>query len=150
MFCDRLSSQLASQEEKKQGKKQEQLVGDRLPRLLAGDVFYTSVVEHQKAAEEEAVALETHRQERDERANLMKVWKEDNAKWLERNEAHRQVYKEELTQWEAEQTKAKMEKWCPMWVKPKLGKLKTPLPKPMIIHVDEEAEETKSEDSEDT
>jgi hypothetical protein len=27
MFCDRLSSQLASQEEKKQGKKHEQLVG---------------------------------------------------------------------------------------------------------------------------
>ncbi|KAG1792386.1 uncharacterized protein BJ212DRAFT_1293252, partial [Suillus subaureus] len=65
MFCNRLSSQLALQEEKKQGKKQEQLVGNGLPRLLTGDAFYTSVVKHQKAAEEEAVALETHWQERD-------------------------------------------------------------------------------------
>jgi len=67
MFCDRLLSQLASlQEEKKQGKKCEQLVGDRLPRLLTGDAFYTSIIEHQKAAEVEAAALETCWQERDE------------------------------------------------------------------------------------
>jgi hypothetical protein len=122
-----------------------------LPMLLTGDAFYTSVIEHQKAAEVEAAALETHWQERDERANLMKVWKEDDAKWLERNKAWRQVYKEELAQWEAEQMKGKAEKWHPTWVKPKLGKLKAPLPKPTIVHVDEEAEETKSdgEDGED-
>jgi len=95
------------------------------------------------------VALETRRQERDERANLMKAWKEDDTKRLERNEARRQVYKEELTQWEAERTKAKAEKRRLMWVKPKLGKLETPLPKPTIAHVDEEAEETESDGGED-
>ncbi|KAG1730737.1 hypothetical protein EDB19DRAFT_1601382, partial [Suillus lakei] len=98
--------------------------------LLTGDAFYTSVVEHQKAAEEEAAALETCRQERDEQVNLMKIWKEDDMKRLERNEACRKAYKEELTQWEAERAKAKVEKRCPMWIKPKLGKLEAPLPKP--------------------
>jgi hypothetical protein len=95
--------------------------------------FYTSVIEHQKAAEVEAAALKTRRQERDEQANLMKVWKEDDAKRLERNEARRQVYKEELAQWEAERMRAKAEKQCPTWVKPKLGKLEAPLPKPTIV-----------------
>ncbi|KAG0703207.1 hypothetical protein DFH29DRAFT_874609 [Suillus ampliporus] len=85
----------------------------------------------QKAAEEEAVALETRWQERDERAC-------------------RKAYKEELTQWEAEWAKAKVEKWRQMWIKPKLGKLEALLPKPTIVHVDEEAaEESESDDGED-
>jgi hypothetical protein len=81
----------------------------------------------------------------------MKVWKEDDAKQLERNKARRQVYKEELARWEAEQMKAKAEKWHPTWVKPKLGKLEASLPKLTIVHLDKEAEETESdgEDGED-
>ncbi|KAG1849460.1 hypothetical protein DFJ58DRAFT_662402, partial [Suillus subalutaceus] len=56
MFSDRMSSQLAVQKEKRKGKKQEQLVGDGLRRLLTGDEFYNSVVEHHEAADAEAVA----------------------------------------------------------------------------------------------
>ena len=45
------------------------------------------VVEHNRAADAGAAAREIHRQERDEQANLMKAWKDDDAKRIERNEA---------------------------------------------------------------
>ncbi|KAG2738869.1 hypothetical protein P692DRAFT_201672883, partial [Suillus brevipes Sb2] len=50
MYCKTLSSQLAAQEEKKLARKWEKLVGDGLPRLLTGDEFYRSVVDHNNAA----------------------------------------------------------------------------------------------------
>ncbi|KAG1764280.1 hypothetical protein EV702DRAFT_982110 [Suillus placidus] len=102
MYCKTLSSQLAAQEEKKLVRKREKLVGDGLPRLLTGDKFYCSVVDHNNAADAEVTARESHQQERDERASLMKAWKEEDAKRLERNEVCRQEYKEELRQWEEE------------------------------------------------
>ncbi|KAF8832973.1 hypothetical protein BDN67DRAFT_861419, partial [Paxillus ammoniavirescens] len=48
MYCDRLSEQLAAQEESQKKRKKGQLNGDGLPRLLASDKFYNRVVEHQK------------------------------------------------------------------------------------------------------
>ncbi|KAG1736634.1 uncharacterized protein EDB91DRAFT_1055524 [Suillus paluster] len=110
MYCKTLLSQLAAQEEKKLARKREKLVGDRLPRLLTGDKFYRSVVDHNNAADAEVAARESHQQERDERASLMKAWKEEDAKRLERNEVRRQEYKEELRQWEEERAKAKLER----------------------------------------
>lgn len=57
MFCDRLSSQLAAQDEKKKKtKKDGQLIGDGLSRLLMSNEFHHHVVEHQRVAEEEEVA----------------------------------------------------------------------------------------------
>ncbi|KAG1887390.1 hypothetical protein F4604DRAFT_1571342 [Suillus subluteus] len=152
MFCDRMSSQLAAREEKRKGKKREQLVGDGLPRLLTGDEFYNSVVEHHKAADVEAAAQENCRQERGEHASLMKVWKEEDGKWLEWNEVRRQAYKDEVRQWEAEQERAKLERRWMTWAKPKLGKLEAPLPKPTLAQVGgEEADEYEpsDEDSEE-
>ena len=58
MFCDRLSSQLAAQEEKKNSRKSGQLIDNGLPRLLTGDEFHSHVVEHQRAAEEEEAGHE--------------------------------------------------------------------------------------------
>ncbi|KAG1775880.1 hypothetical protein EV702DRAFT_941050, partial [Suillus placidus] len=51
MYCKTLLSQLAAQEEKKLARKWEKLVGDGLPRLLTGDEFYHSVVDHNNAAD---------------------------------------------------------------------------------------------------
>jgi hypothetical protein len=110
MYCKTLSSQLAAQEEKKVVRKREKLVGDGLPRLLTRDEFYHLVVDHNNVADAEVAARESHRQERDERASLMKAWKEEDAKRLERNEVRRQEYKEELRQWEEERAKAKLER----------------------------------------
>ncbi|KAG2357104.1 hypothetical protein BDR07DRAFT_1380350 [Suillus spraguei] len=126
-------------EEKRKGKKQEQLVGDGLPRLLTGDEFYNSIIEHHEAADAEA--------ERDECASLMKVWKEEDGKWLERNKVRRQAYKDEVRQWEAEQERAKLERQQTTWAKPKQGKLEAPLPKPTLAQIDdEEADEYEPSD----
>jgi len=51
MYCKTLSSQLAAQKEKKLARKWEKLEGDGLPRLLTGDKFYCSVVDHNNAAQ---------------------------------------------------------------------------------------------------
>ncbi|KAF9227986.1 hypothetical protein BS17DRAFT_662519, partial [Gyrodon lividus] len=50
MFCERLSSQLAAQEEKQKSvhKKKGKLVGDGLTRLLTSDEFHERVVEHEE------------------------------------------------------------------------------------------------------
>ncbi|KAG2343757.1 hypothetical protein BDR05DRAFT_849165, partial [Suillus weaverae] len=77
MYCKTLWSQLAAQEDKKLARKQEKLVGDGLLRLLTGDEFYCSVVDHNNAADAEVAAHESRRQERDEQASLMKAWKEE-------------------------------------------------------------------------
>ncbi|KAI6097707.1 hypothetical protein EV401DRAFT_1879686, partial [Pisolithus croceorrhizus] len=55
LFCGRLSSQLAAQEEKQkeQKKRKGKLVGNGLPRLLTGDEFYSQVVEFEKSAADE-------------------------------------------------------------------------------------------------
>ncbi|KAF9224097.1 hypothetical protein BS17DRAFT_753132 [Gyrodon lividus] len=50
MFCERLSGQLAAQEEKLKKRKKGQLNGDGLPRLLTGDAFYGLVVEHEETS----------------------------------------------------------------------------------------------------
>ncbi|KIK95078.1 hypothetical protein PAXRUDRAFT_60672, partial [Paxillus rubicundulus Ve08.2h10] len=52
MYCNKLSGQLAAQEEGKSKKRKGgHLVSDGLPRLLTGDEFFKKVVDHQKAAE---------------------------------------------------------------------------------------------------
>ncbi|KAG1747030.1 uncharacterized protein EDB91DRAFT_1079671 [Suillus paluster] len=83
-----------------------------------------------------------------QRACLMKAWKEEDGKQLERNEAHRQEfeYKEELRQWEEEQAKAKLEKRRLRYVKPKLRRLEVSLPKPTLTHIDEEEPEENESD----
>jgi hypothetical protein len=79
----------------------------------------------------------------------MKAWKEEDAKWLERNEVCRKEYKEELRQWEEERAKAKLERQHMAHVKPKLGRLKAPLPKPALTHIDEEEDESDDSEEED-
>ncbi|KIK76971.1 hypothetical protein PAXRUDRAFT_779528 [Paxillus rubicundulus Ve08.2h10] len=87
MFCERLSSQLAAQEEKQKNaqKKQGKLVGDGLPRLLTSDKFHNHVVEHKKAIVDEEVVREEQHKQRDEQMEVMAAWKESETAWLEQN-----------------------------------------------------------------
>jgi hypothetical protein len=137
MFCERLSSQLAAQEEKQKSahKKKGKLVGDGLPRLLTGDEFHNRVVEHEKATVEEDMVREERRKLRDERTEVLGPWKEAEAARLERNRVRRQAYKDELVTWEAERDLAKAERRRTRWTQPKLGKLESPLPKPAFESV---------------
>ena len=68
MFYERLSSQLAAQEEKQKSahKKKGKLVGDGLPRELTGDEFHGWVVEHEKVVVKEDKAWEERHKQRDE------------------------------------------------------------------------------------
>ncbi|KAF9246200.1 hypothetical protein BU15DRAFT_58308 [Melanogaster broomeanus] len=70
MFCERLSGQLAAQEEKQKKRKKGQLNGDGLPRLLTGDAFYSLVVEHEETSAIEEEARKARKKLRDERAGL--------------------------------------------------------------------------------
>jgi hypothetical protein len=58
LFCERLSSQLAGQEDKQKKRKKGQLNGDGLPRLLTGDDFYNHVAEHERTSAIEEAAQE--------------------------------------------------------------------------------------------
>ncbi|KAF9220261.1 hypothetical protein BS17DRAFT_644709, partial [Gyrodon lividus] len=111
MYCDKMSGQLAAQEERKS--KGGHLVSDGLPRLLTGNKFFKKVVNHQKAAEEEAMKI----------ADLVKAWKGAEAMWLERNKERRLVYKEEMARWNVKNKQVKSERRKPRWSKPKLEKL---------------------------
>jgi len=62
----------------------------------------------------------------------MGLWKEAETVWLERNRVQRQTYKDELALWKVERDLAKVERRRTQWAQPKLGKLESPLPKPVI------------------
>ncbi|KIK90878.1 hypothetical protein PAXRUDRAFT_62366, partial [Paxillus rubicundulus Ve08.2h10] len=51
IYCNKMSGQLAAQEERKCKKKGGHLVSDGLPRLLTSNKFFKKVVDHQKVAE---------------------------------------------------------------------------------------------------
>jgi len=142
MFCDRLSSQLAAQEEKQRNakKKKGKLFGDGLPRLLTGDDFFDRVVDFENTAAEEEIAREDRRKKRDERAEVMTAWKRAEALRLERNKTRRQTFKDDLGAWEVERDLAKLEKRRTRWNQPKLGKLEPRSPKPTFEDTGEEAD----------
>ncbi|KAF9220160.1 hypothetical protein BS17DRAFT_787995 [Gyrodon lividus] len=141
MFCEWLSGQLAAQEEKQKKRKKGQLNGDGLPRLLTGDAFYGLVVEHEETSAIEKVTHKARKKLRDERAGLMEAWKEADKKQLERNNYHQEAYHHKLGLWTAECARVKVEKRQPGWTRPKLGKLESPIPKPVADSTDgDEAE----------
>ncbi|KAG6381558.1 hypothetical protein JVT61DRAFT_151 [Boletus reticuloceps] len=148
MFCERLSGQLATQEEKqKKKRKKGQLNGDGLPRLLTSDEFYNRVVQHKNACEEEEVARESRRKQREERAALMVMWQEADNERRKRNESRKLAYREELRLWEEERAHAKVEKRRVQWSRPKQGKLEPQVPKPAIAG--EDADGGKNDDEVD-
>ena len=110
MYCDRLTEQLAAQEEKQKKKRKGQLNGDGLPKLLTGDEFYTRVVEHEKAIEQDKVDRENRQKQREAQSQLMASWKEADEARRERNNVQKEAYREALRLWEAERDLAKSEK----------------------------------------
>ncbi|KIK91516.1 hypothetical protein PAXRUDRAFT_149349 [Paxillus rubicundulus Ve08.2h10] len=99
MYCDCLSEQLAAQEESQKKRKKGQLNGDRLPRLLTSNEFYNCVVEHQKNLDEEKMAQENHRRQRQEQSGMMATWKGAEETWKKQNQERQEVYCEVLRLW---------------------------------------------------
>ncbi|KIK75679.1 hypothetical protein PAXRUDRAFT_45727, partial [Paxillus rubicundulus Ve08.2h10] len=96
---------------------------------------FVRVVEHEKVTANEELGHDEWQKQRGERADMMAVWKEVGAVWLEHNQVQRQVHKEALVAWEVEKDLAKVERRRPGWNHPKLGKLESALPKPMFESV---------------
>ncbi|KAF9225130.1 hypothetical protein BS17DRAFT_807511 [Gyrodon lividus] len=149
MFCEQLSGQLAAQEEKQKKRKKGQLNGDGLLRLLTGDAFYGLVIKHEETSAIEEEARKTRKKLRDERARLMEAWKEADKKRLERNNSRREAYHHELGLWTAECARAKVEKRRPGWTRPKLGKLESPIPKPVADSTDGDEAEGENGEADD-
>ncbi|KAG6374180.1 hypothetical protein JVT61DRAFT_4833 [Boletus reticuloceps] len=112
------------------------LVGDGLPRLLMGDEFYKRVINHEKAMEDEKVMSKIHRKQKEQQSNLFLAWKEADDARKKRNKEQKTAYHQQLTLWNHEREQAKTERRQVSWVKPKLGKLEAPLPKPGSRSVD--------------
>ena len=147
-YCDTLQSQLTAQEEKSKGKKKGKLVGDGLPRLLTDQDFIMWVQNHEDAQEQQAVALETRKANREVRAEAMKEWKKADAERKERNDEIKARFKEELRQWDTERDRAKRAKQKPGWKKPTRGKLPPLIPKPakVVPEPDDDGEPDESSD----
>ena len=138
IHCNRIMGQLAAQEENQNEgkKKKDKLMGDGMPRLLTGDVFYDQVVEFDKAAADEEAQHENRKKQRESRAEALEIWKEAEKERRERNMIRKEIFKEELEAWEIEKELAKLERRKPRWGQPKRGKLEKPLPKPNIESVE--------------
>ncbi|KAF8841211.1 hypothetical protein BDN67DRAFT_901904 [Paxillus ammoniavirescens] len=139
MYCDGHSEQLAAQEEKRKQAKKGQLNGDGLPRLLTSDKFHKCVVEHHKANEDEAITRENHQRQWDAQAGVMAEWKEVDEMRKKWNKERRAAYHEAMHLWEEEKALVKHEKRQVRWEKPKLGKLESPAPKPVLEGEGDEA-----------
>ena len=130
MYCDRISEQLAAQDEAKKARKEGWLVGNGLPRLLTGDKFYQRVVDHERAAVQDKVANENRRKQKEQRSALLAEWKEVEEARKQRNKEQKAAYREQLALWTEEKERAKQESRQAQWKKPTMGKLEKPLPKP--------------------
>ena len=135
MYCDRLTEQLAAQEEKQKKKRKGQLNGDGLPKLLTGNEFYMRVVEHEKALEQDKVDRENRQKQWEEQSQLMASWKEADEAQKERNKVQKEAYHGALHLWEAERDLAKLEKRRPGWKKPMRGELEKVAKKPKKLGV---------------
>ncbi|KAI8973978.1 hypothetical protein BD414DRAFT_424962, partial [Trametes punicea] len=116
----------------KEGQKRRKLVSDGLPRLMTGDKFFSSVVEHNAAQEKEKAEKEARKAEKEKHQEALEEWKKLKAAWDKRVEAQRKRYKEALSQWEQEKQLAKLECRRPGWKKPLLGRLERLAPKPKL------------------
>ena len=130
MYCDRLTEQLAAQEERQKKKRKGQLNGDGLPKLLTGDEFYTRVVEHEKAIEQDKADRENRQKQREAQPQLMASWKKADEARKERNNVQKEAYHEALRLWEAERDLAKFENRRSGWKKPTRGELEKAEKKP--------------------
>ena len=148
MYCDRLSKQLAAQDEAKKSRKKGQLVGDGLPWLLTGDEFYKRVVDHETAAAQEKVANKNHHKQKEQQSAVLAEWKVAEVARKQRNKEQKVEYHKQLALWMEEKEQAKQESRRVQWKKPTMGKLEKPLLKPACGRAEIEGDEENEGDAE--
>lgn len=140
MYVDRAQKQLQALEKKKTEKSKKKLMGDGLPKLLDGDTFFQRVVDHEEQTEREKAEKEQRTTIRAAHSKEITQWQENETARVARNKVKRALHKEVLAAWEEERQRAKAEKRRPGWIKPKLGPIEKPIPRPKTQAGDDEEE----------
>jgi len=135
-YCSRPRGQLAHKEDKgKQTKGKGKLVGDGLPCLLSGDVFYEKVVDAEAGQRQEEREKVARKGLREDRAELLVEWKKQQEVRKADIAARRAQWEQEKEEWEMEKAVAKVAKIKFSKKKPTLGKLPGVIPRPPVVAV---------------
>ncbi|KAF9007689.1 hypothetical protein BDZ89DRAFT_898224, partial [Hymenopellis radicata] len=137
-YVRRTHAQLQEQEEKKKRpKKKSRKFGDGLAKLVTGDTFYQTVVEHEQAAEEETAAKEARADVKTDYQEAIAIWTRNEEKRVARVNKKKADHREAVKEWERERNAAKSESRKARWTKPKLGPIEKQRPKPTMKSVKE-------------
>ena len=135
--CSRIHGQLAHQEDKgKRTKGKGKLIGDRLPCLLSGDIFYECVVDAKVEQRQEEYEKLARRGHREDRAELLVEWKKQQEARKVDVVMRRAQWEEEKEQWAVEKAAAKTAGKKFSKKKPTLGKLPVSIPRPPVLVMD--------------
>ncbi|KAJ6534094.1 hypothetical protein B0H19DRAFT_1271841 [Mycena capillaripes] len=139
MYNKRVQTQLQAQETQRAWRKGKGRMGDGKAKWFTGDDFFNLTKEDAHQREEEAERKEQRKVAQEAHAAELAVWKRDNERIWERNEAKKVMFATDTEAWEAEKAAAKTEKCKRAWEKPKWKdyNLESLLPRPRKT-VDEE------------
>lgn len=121
-------------------------MGDGLPCLLTGDVFYERVVEAEAVQRREAREKQERQEKQGERAEALVEWRRAEEARKEVITSRRVAWEAEKKEWEAEKVLAKAENRKFTTKKPILGKLPATISRPKANLTPEEAD-TDDDDS---
>ncbi|PIL26583.1 centromere protein B [Ganoderma sinense ZZ0214-1] len=159
VFVTRAQERMQKQDEKGGMKKSKKIMGDGLPKLLDGDLFYNLVVDHDAAQDRKEAEKVERRAEKQRYDEAMKVWNQQVEYRKGRVLAQAEWYKQAVAEWEIERDRAKAEHRRAGWEKPKKGSIEPMPPKPklrrrkqaeaVVANEDEDEDEDQDEDQED-
>ena len=149
-YCSRIHGQLAHQEAKKtklggKGK----LMGDGLPCLLSGDMFFERVVDSDVAHRREEQDKIERLHIREERAVLLVEWKKQQEARKAEIATRRAEWGVEKQEWEVEKAAAKASKKKFSKKRPILGKLPVAIPRPPMAATNDESSDNDNADDDD-
>jgi len=145
-YCEEVQSQLAGNEEKKQGTKKGRLMGDGLPRLLTDSAFIDRVAEHEGNQKREAQEKMARKEARMGHKERLQQWKMTMAVRAEENEGLLAEWRLEVEKWEERRAVMKEDGKTRGWGKaPPRPKMAPAIPKPTVRRVvEEDVEESDS------
>jgi hypothetical protein len=143
IYCNKLRFQLAY----KEGKKDQlggKLVGDGLPKMLTGDVFYERVVEFTKWQQEQEKQKAERRVDTAGYKLELAAWKDKEKERKTKNKERSEAYHAEVAAWNERKAAAKAKGNSRQFkeLRPKLGPLLKAVPKPKrAVDVDGDEED---------
>ncbi|KAJ7720262.1 hypothetical protein B0H16DRAFT_1336119 [Mycena metata] len=140
MWNKRAQVQLQTQETRKARRKGKGRMGDGKAKWFTGDDFFELAKKDALERAEETVGKEQRKVAREAHTVELAVWKRDNERVRERNEARKVTFDADTAAWEAEKEAAKAEKRKRGWEKPKRKEynFETLLPRPKKVVEDDE------------